>query len=136
MIQGDFIKSQMILFAWREAAHYGGINNMLAVLYVLRNRVKAGWNGSDYLDVIAAAQQSSAHKIESISVPDVRDPNFRRLLSLIDGIHAGTSNDEMTDGALFYADFTNVSEDFKERIIEHPQEHPRVAQVGPVHLFR
>lgn len=135
MTGDELIKGQIVLFAWREAGRLGGLNNMLAMCFVLRNRVDAGWNDSDYLAVITDAEASSAHPIKGAGFPDLRSSDMRKLLSQIDAIYSGTAPDHLTNGALFYGDLNNTTEDFRERIIRSP-EHQRVAQVGEVYFWK
>jgi hypothetical protein len=139
MTAENFIKSQLALMAWREAHRYGGIDNMIAVAFVIRNRVKAGWHGGDWLDVMsnhytfsAEAQAASAQEL-----PDVRETHFRVVLQKIDDLFAGMMVDKMTEEALYYAELHNITREwFTINILRKPEEHPRIAQIGPVTFFR
>ena len=126
MTPADFIKGQLCLFAWREANQYGGITNMEAVLYVLRNRYRKGWG--EWLHLVA--------KSDSEELPDPRNLEFQQLLQKVDHIFDGTAPDRMTEGALYYSDLNHASQHFLETIARQPEEHPRCAVIGPVYFFR
>ena len=114
----------MCLYAWREGHQYG-LNNMEAVLHVLRNRYRAGW--ADWLDLL---------KHNGHDMPSLRDDDFRQLLQMVDLIFDGTSPDKMTEGALYYANLKEAGPEFIETISTKHEEHPRCAVVGPVYFFR
>ena len=39
----EYFRMQMIECAWKYAQHLGGLDPMLGVLHVIKNRVDAGW---------------------------------------------------------------------------------------------
>lgn len=140
-----YIKGQLAEFCWREAGRYGGSNNMLAVAYVIRNRVQAGWHGGDWLEVLAHAPGCSAREDDIMfgpQQPNLRDDSFRLLLRAVDDIYAGMSIDRFTadpegKGALYFAELNDVTSSwFRRNILACPDEHPRIANVGPVVFFR
>lgn len=129
-----YIRAQMARFAIEEGARYGGINNMLAVALVLRNRVFAGWG--DWIDVVTRA----AEKRGNIGKPDevnLRTNNARVLLNRIDEVYTKADQTDMTAGALFYIDPGLPLQDwFKREVLEKPEEHPRTAHIGPVWFYK
>ena len=128
-----FIRSEMVRFAVEEAQQYGGTNNMLAVLHVLRNRVMAGWG--DWLEVVERAryQRSTNYPLKQ---GNFRSNDVRVLFSRIDDIYTRVDLSDLTSGALWYWDQNTPMNDwFKNDIIGHPEEHKRVAHVGPVWFF-
>ena len=128
-----YTRGQVARFAIEEAARHGGVNNMLAVAMVLRNRVMAGWG--DWLDVAMTAPAKRA-SFYPPAIVDYRTGNIRSFLSRMDGIWTGTEED-LTGGALFYVDLDfAVARWFENEIIAQPDEHPRVAHVGPVWFFK
>lgn len=136
----DFIKGQLAWLAWMEAHHLGGVQNMIAVAFVVKNRVRAGWHGGDWAAVMNAHYQYSANPqvalIELHSLPDCRDRDFIALLQNIDGILSGSLQDTYTAGGLYYCELNNVTRDwFKENVLAHPEQHPRVATVATVTFF-
>lgn len=136
MTAENFIKAQLAAFVHREAAFHGGIDNMLAVAFVIRNRVRAGWMGGSWMGVIQSAETYSA-TIYTPTALDLREFHFRLLMQQIDDIYSGLMPDRMTDGALFYAELNRVEREwFKQNILAHLDEHPRVATVGNVSFFK
>ena len=137
MTSDNFLKAELALFAWQNAHEYGGIDNMLALACVLRNRVKQGWMGGDWSQVIAEAPGKAGDNTIKGGYPDVRDVNVRLLLQRIDGIFNDSEPDRYTDGALYYAELDKVTNPwFRENITQKLQNHAIVAKVGPVTFFK
>lgn len=129
-----YTRAQMARFAIEEGARHGGINNMLAICHVLRNRVFAGWG--DWVDVTLRAAEKRA-TIYPSELPNLKTNNVRVLLSRIDEIYAKTDMIDLTGGALFYMDQNYPVEDwFMKEIVDKPEEHKRVAHIGPVWFFK
>jgi hypothetical protein len=69
---------------------------MSAYLNMLHNRAAKGWfQGSVYWNAVAVLTES-----ECKMHPDVRDPEFQKLLMGVDAMFAGKLSDK-TDGALY-----------------------------------
>lgn len=98
---------------------------MEAVLFVLRNRYRAGWG--EWMELL---------KHDGTDFPSLRDYDFQQLLKRVDLIFDGIAPDKMTEGALYYANLSEASPEFVETIAQNHDEHPRVAVVGPVYFFR
>lgn len=136
MTAEQFIKAHLAAFAHREAAHHGGMDNMLAVAFVIRNRRLAGWFGGDWMELLKNSEQCAA-AIYPKSAPDLREINFRMVLQQVDDIYSGLAQDRMTEGALYYAELNKVERDwFSKNILQDSQRHPRVATVGNVSFFK
>jgi hypothetical protein len=120
----QFVKAQLCLYAWREA-HEKGLNEMEAILFVLRNRYRAGWG-----------EWLSLAKCDGGEYPSLQNYDFQMLLQRVDYIFDGSAPDKMTEGALYYADLTDASEDFVEKIVRNPEEHPRCASISSLYFFR
>jgi hypothetical protein len=121
-------------FAMEEGAEYGGVNNMLAVAHVLRNRVFAGWG--DWVEVVTRAHEKRANT-PFVSVPNLRTNNARVLLNRIDEVYTRADASDLTGGALFYVDpAKHLADWFKREVLEKPEEHPRVAHIGPVWFYK
>lgn len=135
MTSDNFIKGQLAAFAHREGARFGGVDNMLAVAFVIRNRQQAGWLGGNWMEIIYQAEKVAATIYEP-TAPNLRETPFRMLLSQIDDVFTGLAVDKMTQGALFYAELAEITNEwFIENITRQPEQHPRVANVGPVTFF-
>jgi hypothetical protein len=115
MIIEDFEKSMLALTAWREERH-NGAPGILAVMLVVRNRLKAGW-GNSYTQVISGFSPQR-------DMPDPRDPMFLQALQLADSIYDDTRKDTVVNGALymFYED--------------KPRGSQLVAKVGTSEYYR
>lgn len=138
MIGIEFEKSIVALACWREMRGEG-VNAMLAVAFVLRNRAKSGWhNGSIYQNAIKLNQISSMSVLgdrNTIKYPDVRDPDFQTLLHKLDAIY-DDAPDMITSGARYYAVLTDATSGwFFENIVADTVNHPRVAVIGKTTLF-
>lgn len=140
MTGDQFVKGQLIAFAYQEAGHCGGIDSMLAVCYVLRNRVKAGWFGGDWMNVLNGVDQSSAYEYSRPEKVDISAEIFQRLLMRIDDIFQGAAEDTMTREGLYYIETHDrgrtMREWFARKIIRDFTNHPRVAQVGMIQIYK
>ena len=143
MIVADFEMALASLLAWREERS-NGPNGMLAVLFVLRNRVKAGWNGASWTRNIDGHNQFSSMSVtgdsQTVAYPDVRDPQFLQVLQVVDSVYDGTRLDNLTNGALYYADLASKGYThggwFERNIVLQPEVHPRMATVGTTTYFK
>lgn len=116
---------------------------MLAIAFILRNRVQRGWGGGDWGSVINSLDHYSAFEPKPQSQIELTDQNLRRLLIEIDELYSGEMPDVMTEKGLYYYD--TLRQDgksgdrhrwFVEKILQQPKEHPKVAQVGMIFIFR
>jgi hypothetical protein len=135
----EFEKGIVALTAWREMESEG-LNGMIAVVFVLRSRAKAGWyGGSLYTNAIQKNQFSSMSVLgdkRTIAFPDTRDPVFQSLLAQIDAIYDGAP-DTITNGALYFAVLDDSTSGwFKTNIVDRPDIHPRVAQIARTTFFK
>lgn len=138
MIGTEFEKAVVALACWREMCSEG-VNGMISVAFVLRNRAKAGWyHGSIYENAIALNQISSISVLgdpNTIKFPDIRDPDFQTLLHKLDAIYDDAA-DLITNGAKYYAVLKDSTSGwFFKNIVNKPAEHPRVAQIGKTTFF-
>jgi hypothetical protein len=148
---GDtFVKAQLALLCWRNAPAGRPILLMRALGFVVRNRVRAGWMGGSWLQVIAndpvwsaytqrpgnPASGNGSHALLE-EFPDLRDDIFQKLLWEVDRIYDGSLPDPMTEGALWWAELERIDRPwFAEHIAQRPEEHPRIAQVANITLWR
>lgn len=132
----DFIKSQIALLAWREG-HRHGLNNMLAIAYMLRNRQRAGWG--DWLTVIKNYDLYRGTKVEptlDLEYPDLGDRDFLQLLRAVDDIYSGVAVDNLTTNhenqpGLYCGELHNVTRDwFLEKIVRSPEHKPTTVVNG------
>lgn len=129
-----YTRAQMAKFAIEEGQRYGGVNNMLAVLHVLRNRVFRGWG--TWQNVVDKAPEYRGNLPAGLNI-NLESSDVRILLTRVDEIHTSADVTDLVGGALFYADANAPMQDwFQREIIGHPEDHPRVAHVGPVWFFK
>lgn len=132
-----FIKGRLAAYCIDEAYHLGGVDNMFAVAFVLRNRMEAGWQGSDWMRVIEHAPTIAACSYGKAEGIDLRDSTLKQFLNAIDDVYSGNKPDNLTNGALFYAELHNLTNEwFRENVVRKPENHPRVATVGLTAFFR
>ena len=141
MTYENYIKARMVDFVIGEAYVSGGLEPMLAVAQVLKNRVDAGWMGGDWVRVIERAPE-----YRGTVQPDVRthlnprEGTFRELLRRIDDIYHGTAGDDVLRNdsgiPLFYAELHNINREwFREQILSDRESHPRLASAGQLTFF-
>lgn len=137
----SYVKSRLMDFVIEEAYSSGGVETMLAVAQVLANRVKAGWQGGDWLRVIDTAEQYRGTVQTKAYVPiDPRDGNFRELMRRVDEVYHGTADDANVNNesgkSLYYAELHNINREwFQEHILDDLESHPRLATVGQLTFF-
>lgn len=109
---------------------------MLAVLFVIRNRYRAGWQGGNWLALVQNADSISAC-IYPPSKPDLSNLDFRKALATVDDIYSGFAADLLTEGALYYGELNKIENPwFLEKICRDLENHPMVATVGNVSFFK
>jgi hypothetical protein len=131
-----YTRAMMANFCIGEGARHGGVVNMMAIAFVLRNRVFAGWG--DWLGVVEAAPTKRG-TIYPAHIPDIRSGNVRVFLNRIDEVYASAETDDITGGALFYCEprtDLKLEEWFKNEVLGYPDEHVRTAHIGPVWFFK
>lgn len=128
-----YTRAMLVKFAAEEGQRHGGVNNMLAILHVLRNRVFAGWG--DWMEVLETAA-SRRGTIYPPAALNMRGNDVRVLLNRIEEIYSRVDTSDFTGGALFYVDQNMPMEEwFRREIIGRPEDHKRVAHIGPVWFF-
>jgi hypothetical protein len=132
--QDDYIKSHLVTYAWRYGREYGGPKPAQMVMCAVANRVKCG-QGS-WLEVIANIPKYAAEYSQPEGFPSIWDQTLVRLLHEVESIYDSSGKD-LTDGALFWCDLRRVETDwFRNTILGNPQQHPRIADMGPLTFFR
>jgi hypothetical protein len=132
-----YIRAQMVRFAIQQGARYGGTSCMIAIAFTLRNRVFAGWGS--WLEMVEKAPSHLANR--EIPEEDIgrvlRSGDGRIMLARIDEIYARPESEDITGGALFWVDPNlPIVEAFKKDVIGRPEEHARIAHIGPLWFFK
>lgn len=129
-----YIRAQLAQFAITEGERHGGLNNMLAIAHVLRNRVFAGWG--DWVEVVQRAGEKRV-TVYPEYMPNLRSGNVRVLLNKIDDVYTRADATDLTGGALFYFEpGYPVPDWFCKEVINKSEDHPRCAHIGPVWFFK
>jgi hypothetical protein len=160
VIGADFIKAQLTLISWRDGGSEG-LNGALACAFTIRNRLRAGFYGSDWIALLSHHQDYAASSVSpQYDLPDPRNYAFNQLLQQIDGIFAGTTEDDITapsklfsggpvgqvehsfaqpspPPALYYGRLNdiNIREWFLESISRNTEQHRLIATVGSLSFF-
>lgn len=152
MTGNDFLAATLAYFSWRDGFDHG-LSGMLAISFVIRNRIRAQWYGGSWSEVLSHHQEWSS-KIEPYppTIPDPRSHSFQMLLHEVTDIYNGVREDNITIArdsirqsinigpspapALYYGCLNEISNPwFSEHISSKPQEHPRIASVGMLSFF-
>ena len=147
MTYENYVKGHLLAYALAQGARHGGYKNTLAVAHVIANRVRAGWQGGNWLEVIDSAVIVEGTKYATPFITDPRDISFRTAQQRIDDIYTGVAETDLVsiqqglDGprihALYYCELDHVdSAWFANSILRgHAIDHPRIATVGSVTFF-
>lgn len=134
MTVDTYIRAEMARFAIEEGERHGGIQNMLAIAHVLRNRVFAGWG--DWAEVVLRAPEKRA-TVYPARIPNIQSANIRALLNRIDDVYTRGDLQDPTGGALFYCEPNlPLAEWFQREVLGRPDDHRRCAHIGPVWFFK
>lgn len=146
-----FITSILALKAWQDGKDEG-LSAMMAISFVVRNRVRAGWYGGNWLEVLAHMPDVAA-KLEppTNELPDTRNYAFLQFMQIVDGIFSGATEDDITikkDGewrqvlsmappvVMYYARLDQITNPwFLQNIVRKPDQHQRISQVGQLFFF-
>lgn len=138
----SYVLSLAALTAWREERS-NGINGMLAVMFVIKNRSNAKWEGGDVWKIITAKNQfDSIIRLgdpETVLYPEPTDQLFVKACQYVDGVFNGSFTDSLTQGSLYYADLASPGYNklgwFQKNIVESPN-HPRLSTIGTTSYFK
>lgn len=133
--QDDYVKAQLVTYAWRYTKQYGGHDAALMVMSAIANRQKAGWGS--WLEVIAripalAAETECPNKD---AYPNLFDQNFIKMLQAVEQIYAGTK--DYCNGGLYWCDLRKIETDwFRNKITGDLENHTRCADMNCLTFFR
>ncbi len=141
----DIERAQLAIFAAREAGPSAALEQMMAICYCIRNRVRAGWEDGSWLRVLENAQTHAAH---DPLLPWPLDPNqraFQMLIRDIDDLYYGDlerdrdqgGDLEQAVGTQKYWSFANrpVRDWFKQNIQQDKENHAGKSQMGLMMFF-
>src|ERR1700728_582935 len=90
MTQKDVDRVMLVRYAALEAGPRGSLEQMKAICYCLRNRVRAGWG--EWMDVIETADEHRANEPNELVRIDHNGRAYQRLLHEVDDIYFGHSS--------------------------------------------
>jgi hypothetical protein len=116
----DYVKAQMIEAAWKYAQHLGGVNGMLGVLHVIKNRYDAGWGS--YGHILDTMEKWEAAPAATKTHPEQWERRFVSLLGIVDSVCDGTHRPDVSNGAVYFGDTTNITNEwFLEHVARNPE---------------
>lgn len=141
-------KAALALFAAREVGNRGSLEQMKAVCYCIRNRVKAGWHGESrapWLTAIERAGEVAAHP-PAVEAVEPNNRSFQMLLRDIDDIFYSAAPDGSEAGADLEGAIGNThkfwlfvnrpqTEWFENHIAKDHKNHPSHANMGLMIFF-
>jgi hypothetical protein len=147
MIQKDVDRVMLVRYAVQEVGPKGSLEQMKAVCYCLRNRVRAGWG--EWMDVIESADETRANEPTEPAPIDTSNRAYQRLLHDVDDIYFGHSSAGYEEGQTledtlcekerpcFYWYFLNkpMRQWFKDNIAGDKENHPSNATMGLIMFF-
>jgi hypothetical protein len=150
MTQNDFTRAQLAAFCIREAGPDAPVEHMKAIALCMRNRVRQGWHGGEWLENIDQAGQYAAHSPGLRVYLDMKNRSQSRLVREIDEIFFSRPSDEWSAESAgesisleesvrksVYWAFTNraFTDWFKSQILYKAEEHRQGTQIGLMMLF-
>lgn len=146
MTLNDVQRAALVLFAAREVGSDGNLEQMKAVCYGIRNRVRAGWSDSNWLTVMEEHSSIAGNEPlgERLRIDDRR---LQALARDIDSIFYGNEDDELARMCerqgkdrppIFYWCFIHrpIRPWFQNTIIADPINHPNRAQISFLMLYQ
>lgn len=154
MTLNDVQRAELALFSARAAGPGASLEQMKAVAYCIRNRVKGGWFDGQWLSVMEHAGSTEANKGQEPWYLDPTDRALQRLIADIDEIYYGGGpaggrvqeaapmaaqrfpaeggDLEAAVGKSFYWVWLNrpFTVWFRQNILERSDIHPLRAQMG------
>jgi hypothetical protein len=138
MVPSDYVISALATLMYNES-HDDLLLGMTLCGLVVRNRVQAGWENGQWLQLITKHDLYHFPVDNSPRVMKLGDPHndqiFRRCLATAESIYSNRERD-ITEGALWYCRLNECSDEFKEKIVRQMPNHPMVATIGRNSCFK
>ena len=160
MTLNDVQKAELALFAARAADAGASLEQMKAIAYCVRNRVRAGWHDGQWLTVMEHADEAAGNLPGPRVTLDPSSRALQRMIADVDDIYYRTGNreqgignrnqesqaqrfateaDDMADalGKCLYWCFIDqpMNPWFVDNVMNQPAEHPSRAQMGLMMFF-
>lgn len=147
MTLNDLQRAELVLFAAREVGPKGSLEQMKAVCYCIRNRVRAGWHDGRWITVMEKAHEEAAHYTEKSAI-DIDSRNLQRLMHDVDDIYYSQNTSGDGDGfgsdglehsvgtQKFWMFLDRPATDwFITNVVRDMENHPSHAQMGLMMFF-
>jgi hypothetical protein len=155
----DLQRGALALYAARAAGRGGSLEQMKAIAYCVRNRVKSGWFDGQWLTIIEHAEEADGNVSAARILLDPNNRVLQRLVSDIDDIYYGArvegsreqqgkiaiaqrfspQGGDLEDAVGKSCYWCMVNEPirpwFKQHIIDRPEEHPNRSNMGLMAFF-
>jgi len=143
--QDDYIKGRLVEMGWRYGQLYaGGHIAGEMVMQALMNRVRLGW-GSPLQIVDRVPAFMAEAEMPKLEHPSIWEPNFVKLLHIVDGVFSNSIPDK-SKGGLYFGDLAHIEQPwFLEKIVQGWQEnfegvkipaHQRVANMNGLNFWK
>lgn len=137
-------RGALVLYAAREAGEHASVEQMRAIVHILRNRVQGGWY-ENYLQAVEDAVHQAANEPRATALR-LEDRRLQILCREIDDVLYGHADDEISrmcarqdkvHGPLLYWSFLDraMRISFKETIVRKPEEHFQRGVLGMMYLY-
>jgi hypothetical protein len=149
MTLNDLQRAELACFAARAAGPDGCLEQMAAICYCIRNRVRQGWHDGDWLQVLEHADETAANLPGPRVILDANKRSFQRLLQDVDEIYFSRRDfthhpsgdpmpalEEAIGNAVYWA-FINqpFTAWFRENVIDDPANHRQKANMGLILFY-
>lgn len=149
MTHNDSQKAMLVHFAVREVGPRGSLEEMKAVCYCIRNRVRAGWHDGEWMATLEFADEHAAHAGGERVRIDANYRPYQMLLQAVDDIYyaqdyrpegerdAIGETLESAVGTAKYWMFLNrpVRDWFQENVIDDKENHRQRGNMGLMMFF-
>jgi hypothetical protein len=95
MTADDYCRGRLVDVAWQVAGKIS-FPAAVAVMFVIRNVVERN-KDNNWIRAIDETYAGGAY-----SEPDTRDPEFQKLLEVVDSVYEGTKVDSISNNALYF----------------------------------
>ncbi len=147
------MRGHLVTFAYREAGPGASLEAMLAICYLIRNRVKMQWEDGNWIRVIERAHLHAAHDVSPHVELDPESRQYQRLLKEIDDIFYGgapsTEGNPPEGGMSLFESMCERKHErlywmhtgrpvrpwFAEHIVRDPKNHPMRGTLGTMMFF-
>ena len=155
MTGSDFLTAELARLSWIYGGSEG-ISGAKACAFSFRNRVRAGWFGGNWSEVLSHHREVAA-TTEPLPdlIPDPRESGFRTFLQDVTAIFSGQAEDTITIAqdsmanymkignlsvaappSLYFGRLNEISNPFfLNEIVRKPDSHKRIATVGTLTFF-